>query len=95
MSLFSPSLRNSSSESLPLFLATLPSARQTTAYELVDWVRLLGCTLTSNDIARLVSTIERLHPSALNALVCHIDPRFNHLFDEGIVKSQLSNLQSP
>ncbi|KAH9853304.1 ribosome 60S biogenesis N-terminal-domain-containing protein [Lenzites betulinus] len=54
--------------------------RQTSAYELVDWVRLIDPQLSSSDLARLVQVIGNIWAPALKELVQYLDPRKNTLW---------------
>ncbi|KAI0666153.1 ribosome 60S biogenesis N-terminal-domain-containing protein [Trametes maxima] len=54
---------------------TTQADRQTSAYELVDWLRLIGPRLHPSELSRLVRAVERFHPPALKELVQYLSPR--------------------
>ncbi|KAI0368460.1 hypothetical protein BV20DRAFT_969281 [Pilatotrama ljubarskyi] len=54
---------------------TSESERQTSAYELVDWLRLVGPRLHSSELSRLVRVVQRFHELALKELFQYINPR--------------------
>lgn len=45
------------------------------AYEVVDWLRLMGPSLSTSDLARLLGSLERLHKPALAEFCQYLDPR--------------------
>lgn len=50
-------------------------AGQTSAYELVDWLRLIGPRLHSSELVRLVKATERFHAPAAKELLQYLNPR--------------------
>ncbi len=48
---------------------------QTSAFELVDWLRLIGPRLHSSELARLVLATENFHAPALKELLQYLNPR--------------------
>ncbi|KAI0640548.1 ribosome 60S biogenesis N-terminal-domain-containing protein [Trametes meyenii] len=54
---------------------TTQSDRQTSAYELVDWLRLIGPRLHPSELARLIRVVGKLHPPAVKELVQYLNPR--------------------
>ncbi|KAI0052681.1 hypothetical protein FA95DRAFT_1483272 [Auriscalpium vulgare] len=51
-----------------------PLLRQSSAYELVDWLRLLDSDISNGDVAQLVKVVGRLHPPALRQLLEYLHP---------------------
>ncbi|KAJ8490078.1 hypothetical protein ONZ51_g2525 [Trametes cubensis] len=51
------------------------SERQTSAYELVDWIRLVGPRLHPSELERLMKVTESLHMPALKELLQDVNPR--------------------
>ena len=45
------------------------------AYEVVDWLRLTGPSLTAANVARLLNSLERLHKPAVKEFCQYLDPR--------------------
>ena len=62
-------------------VAAAEAARVTSAYELVDWLRLIDQPLRSSEIMRLVLIIHRYHPPALKELAWAINPKANLLWE--------------
>lgn len=58
------------------------SARRISAYELVDWFRLIGPKLHASDMKRLVTSIERFHRPALREFLEYRDPRQGSLWED-------------
>ncbi len=61
-------------------LTSVPSAdsgiaRQILAYELVDWLRLIGPALHASELRRLIAAVERYHKPALKELFQYLDPQ--------------------
>lgn len=56
-------------------IATSEIEGQTSAYELVDWLRLIGPRLHSSELARLVLATEKFHAPALKELLQYLNPR--------------------
>ncbi|KAI0352520.1 hypothetical protein OH77DRAFT_1523331 [Trametes cingulata] len=54
---------------------TSESERQISAYELVDWLRLIGPRLHPSELTRLVRAVEKFHASAVKELLQYINPR--------------------
>ncbi|PVF98589.1 hypothetical protein CPB86DRAFT_704949 [Serendipita vermifera] len=50
-----------------------PHKRITTAYELIDWVRMNGQTLSQDSILQTIELIEEWFPPALRELAFHLD----------------------
>ena len=59
------------------------------AYELVDWFRLVVPRINVSDLHRLLASVERLHPPALQELVQHLDVQQASLWDALDVTSDL------
>ncbi|TBU65164.1 ribosome 60S biogenesis N-terminal-domain-containing protein [Dichomitus squalens] len=51
------------------------AARQVAAYELVDWLRLIGPELHVSELSRLISAVEKFHKPALKELFQYLDPQ--------------------
>jgi hypothetical protein len=51
----------------------VPQKRITTAYELIDWVRMNGQSLSQDSILQTIELIEDWFPPALRELAFHID----------------------
>ncbi|KAI5997091.1 ribosome 60S biogenesis N-terminal-domain-containing protein [Pisolithus albus] len=62
------------------------TAWMTSAYELVDWVRLVDCPPTPMDISRLVSVIHRFHKPTLKALLEVLSPLEGQLWESNILE---------
>ncbi|KAF8128177.1 ribosome 60S biogenesis N-terminal-domain-containing protein [Boletus edulis] len=62
------------------------SARMTSAFELVDWLRLVDVKPSPADISRLASVVRRFYEPALWALVDHLHPSNNQLWNSDILK---------
>ncbi|KAF5371676.1 hypothetical protein D9758_003519 [Tetrapyrgos nigripes] len=58
-----------------------PSDNVTAAFELIDWVRLVGKPLQTDDICKVARLVSRLHPPALAELCQHLDPSEKLLWD--------------
>ncbi|KAI8984871.1 ribosome 60S biogenesis N-terminal-domain-containing protein [Trametes punicea] len=54
--------------------------RQKSAYELVDWLRIICPRIDASGLQRLVRAVERLHPPALWELLQYLNPREASLF---------------
>ena len=65
----------------PFPLAESETACQVAAYELVDWVRLIGPSLHVSELRRLIAAIERFHKPALGELFQYLDPQSVSLWD--------------
>jgi nucleolar pre-ribosomal-associated protein 1 len=69
-------------QSLNLYLIAAPGiSRATSAYELSDWLRLTDSALHSDEVDRLISTIDRFHPPALKEFLQNLDPGQGSLWD--------------
>ena len=68
------------------YLAPSESARMTSAFELVDWLRLVDVNPSPADISRLASVVRRFYEPALWALVDYLHPSDGHLWDSEILK---------
>lgn len=69
-----------------VYVASLESARMTSAFELVDWLRLVDIKPSAADISRLASVVRRFYEPALWALIDHLHPSDGLLWDSGILK---------
>lgn len=69
-----------------LNLAPSESARMTSAFEIVDWLRLVGVKPSAADISRLASVVQRFYEPALWALIDYLHPTNGHLWDSEIVR---------
>lgn len=58
----------------------------TSAFELVDWLRLVDVEPSPADISRLASVIQRFYEPALWALIDYLHPSHSHLWDSEILK---------
>lgn len=67
-------------------LAPSDGARMTSAFELVDWLRLVDAKLSPSDISRLASVVRQFYEPALWALVDFLHPSTGHLWDSDILK---------
>ncbi|CDO76370.1 hypothetical protein BN946_scf185011.g34 [Trametes cinnabarina] len=59
---------------------TSDAERQKSAYELVDWLRLIGPRLTSSEVERLARVVARFHAPALVEFFQYLNPREVSLF---------------
>lgn len=59
----------------------------TSAYELVDWLRLADVTPTSAEIICLASVIRRFHHPTLKTLIRFLHPSEGQLWESGILDS--------
>ncbi|KAM5540626.1 hypothetical protein V8D89_005657 [Ganoderma adspersum] len=64
-------------------------ACQVAAYELVDWLRLIGPALHVSELRRLIAAIERFHKPALRELFQYLDPQSVSLWDGADLLSKL------
>ncbi|KAI6110769.1 ribosome 60S biogenesis N-terminal-domain-containing protein [Pisolithus croceorrhizus] len=62
------------------------TARMTSAYELVDWVRLVDVPPAPMDISRLASVIRRFHNPTLKALLEVLSPLEGQLWESNILE---------
>ncbi|PFH47812.1 hypothetical protein AMATHDRAFT_6373 [Amanita thiersii Skay4041] len=62
-------------------IPTAQKAQINTAYELVDWVRLVGEPLGPEGVGMILEVVKELHPPAVSAVVDHLDITENNLFD--------------
>ncbi|KAG8218153.1 ribosome 60S biogenesis N-terminal-domain-containing protein [Butyriboletus roseoflavus] len=62
------------------------SARMMSAFELVDWIRLVDVEPSPADISRLASVVRRFYEPALWALIDYLHPSHSHLWDSEILK---------
>lgn len=46
----------------------------TTAYDLIDWIRLSAKQISSQELVRMIDLVQRWCPSALRALILQMDP---------------------
>lgn len=58
----------------------------TSAFELVDWLRLVDVKPSPADISRLASVVRRFYEPALWALIDYLHPFSGHLWDSEILK---------
>ena len=86
--------RTSTSDLTHDVLAASKLSRQVSAYELVDWLRLVQCSLQINDVRRLLVVIERLYKPAIGSFMTHLDPRQNLLWDVSFAEAGVSRLES-
>lgn len=56
----------------------------TSAFELVDWLRLLDVEPSPANISRLASVVRRMYEPALWALIDFLHPSYGHLWDSQI-----------
>ena len=68
------------------YLAPSEGARMASAFELVDWLRLVDAKPSSADISRLVSVVRRFYEPALWALVDFLHPSDGLLWNSEILK---------
>ncbi|TFY75050.1 hypothetical protein EWM64_g8961, partial [Hericium alpestre] len=73
-------------EQLPL--PSDSAARRASALELVDWIRLVGCSVSIRHVERLVKVVERLHAPAIKQLTTFLDPRQSLLCDSAFMVSR-------
>ncbi|KAL7281927.1 hypothetical protein ACG7TL_003394 [Trametes sanguinea] len=59
--------------------------QQKSAYELVDWLRLIGPPLTASDVDRLAKVISRFHAPALTEFFQYLNPREVSLFASSLL----------
>ncbi|KAI0311527.1 ribosome 60S biogenesis N-terminal-domain-containing protein [Amylostereum chailletii] len=78
-------------EALPTPESSL--SRQASAFELVDWIRLVEYPLHPTELRRLVQAIERFYKPAVSHIFEYIDPHQSPLQDPEFV-SELDELQS-
>ncbi|TFK53356.1 hypothetical protein OE88DRAFT_1696250 [Heliocybe sulcata] len=69
-------------------------ARQGTAYELVDWIRLLQDRLSPDDVAMLVRGMKRLYPRALRDLCQHLHPDDSVLWNGSSIEQWVPDIMS-
>lgn len=69
------------------YTAPSESARMTSAFELVDWLRLVDMKPSPADISRLASVVRRFYEPALWALINYLHPSDSHLWDSEVLKS--------
>ncbi|KAH0839437.1 ribosome 60S biogenesis N-terminal-domain-containing protein [Lanmaoa asiatica] len=69
-----------------VYLAPSEGARMTSAFELVDWLRLVDAKPSPADISRLASVVRRFYEPALWALINHLHPSNGHLWYSEILK---------
>ncbi|KAG9316606.1 ribosome 60S biogenesis N-terminal-domain-containing protein [Chiua virens] len=62
------------------------SARMTSAFELVDWVRLVDVKPSASDISRLAAVVRRFYEPAIWALINYLHPSDGHLWESDILK---------
>ncbi|PIL36537.1 hypothetical protein GSI_00226 [Ganoderma sinense ZZ0214-1] len=67
-------------------------ACQVAAYELVDWLRLIGPVLHALELRRLIAAIERFHRPALRELFQYLDPQSVSLWDDAELLSKFSRV---
>jgi len=70
-----------------LAIADSEDARMTSAYELVDWLRLADVTPAPAEISCLASAIRRFHHPALKTLLQFLHPSEGQLWESGILDS--------
>ena len=73
-------------------LADSRIARQGAAYELVDWLRLIGPALHISELRRLIAVVKRFHKPALRELFQYFDPQSVSLWDGADLLSNFSCL---
>ncbi|GBE85449.1 hypothetical protein SCP_0706360 [Sparassis crispa] len=57
-----------------------PEEQETSAYELVDWLRLADFPMHSSEVARLIAAVERFHKGALRELFEYLEPNQQSLW---------------
>ena len=62
------------------------------AYELVDWLRLIGPELHVSELSRLINVVERFHKPALKELFQYLDPQSVSLWEAADVVSDFSRV---
>lgn len=58
----------------------------TSAYELVDWLRLTDIVLTSAEISRLASIIQRFHHPTLKTLLQFLHPSEGQMWESDVLE---------
>ncbi|KAI1792498.1 ribosome 60S biogenesis N-terminal-domain-containing protein [Ganoderma leucocontextum] len=67
-------------------------AWQVAAYELVDWLRLIGPSLHVSELRRLIAAVERFHKPALRELFQYLDPQSVSFWDGADVLSNFTRV---
>ena len=75
-----------------LLLADSGIGRPVAAYELVDWLRLIGPTLHVSELRRFIAVVERFHKPALRELFQYLDPQSVSLWDGADLQSNFYHL---
>ncbi|KIY73323.1 hypothetical protein CYLTODRAFT_485490 [Cylindrobasidium torrendii FP15055 ss-10] len=65
-------------------------ARANSAYELVDWFRLLDSPIRASEMIRLVLLVHRYHPGAVKDLVESANPAENMIWDASAPAQEIS-----
>jgi len=77
-----------------IFAAESAAARIISAFELVDWLRLVNNPLSFGDIRQLVSIVERYHKPALKELSEHLHPAHGLLWEAFDIESRFPQIRA-
>jgi hypothetical protein len=70
-----------------IFLAESSTAGVHNAYKLVEWLRFAKSRLQPQDITRLVTVVERFHPTTLKNLFKNLHPTNSLMSKSGNLKT--------